>query len=105
MIANSLGIEKESYPNLQKDGLLPNSPAFFMVAVMRRFFAMQTEGSRFGLYFGKKGRKKQLDTIMAKFQSNLNEESKEKAKNDKFAIGADGSHSPLAIGVERLKIF
>lgn len=106
MIANSLGIEKESYPNLQKTGLLPNSPAFFMVAIIRRFSALQKEANRFSvLGFVREGKKKQLEAIMDKFQSNLEKEFKEKAKNDKFVIGADGSHSPLSIGPEMLKSF
>lgn len=103
MLTSSMGIEKESYPVIGKEGLGPTDAGFYMVAILRRFMAMAKE-SKFNILtmgvFGQKyrGNKNQYKEVMSKISDNMRNAESEKAKDDKiFSKGPDGIFSPLSL--------
>lgn len=105
-LANSMGIERELYPVVNKDGIRPDTPAFYMVAILRRYEAIQSEGNKFNLFaLSKKKKDKKLNLIEAKIESNQKEAADEKTKNDRFIKAADGSYRPISIEPSQLKDF
>jgi hypothetical protein len=106
MLQTSLDINNTILSKISSENPLlgPSSPGLYLVAIIRKYLALLREGTRFG--FGRRGRGRQLVDVMDKFESNLTKSKEEKSRLDRmFAIGTDGSHSPLSIGPARLKEF
>jgi len=99
MLVNSMGIEKESYPTINKEGFEPTKPSFYLVAVLRRFHAMQKE-SKFNLLTNGvmkyKKHKKSKNNIMSKIEENVKRENEDKKKLDSmFSKDSNGIYMPV----------